>query len=112
MFSSNTLLQQARLFIAATLFGLVGLVLVSPFSVPASVLDSTAGASLILAESNADDTVRILDTDSPFDAPLPIAALIVANQASPLSATHHPLSSYLISFIGAPPRAPPSQQHI
>ncbi len=104
------LLNQARPFIAGTIFVLVCLALICEPSWSSAALDNAATSSLIMSESAPDDVGRGLDSDSPFDAPIAYATLTTSDSPAPVTPTTHVISSYLIFFLGAPPRAPPSQQ--
>lgn len=97
--------KQFRLLVALTIALVTGFVITAQFANPLLASDSAVDTSVFVKEGSSDNG-KPLDSVIPFAALL-VIALVCAVSCSLRRALREQPPSIRISFVNAPPRAPP-----
>jgi hypothetical protein len=98
--------RQIRLLIALIVAVTIAFAITTQFSSSVLSADSSVDTSLFVKESNPDGG-KPMDADAPIGALLVIAILASTVSCSLFNNSRDLIPSTLVSFVNAPPRAPP-----
>lgn len=111
-YRSNILPQLTNWLVVALLFVTLGVALATQNPGPELSADDSFGTTLVLQKKISDDSGKVLDSDTSFDAVLARTVHVYATLQTSVSTAHHLAATYLAVVISAAPRAPPLLRHI